>query len=429
MAKLPSTYRARWALIVITLVMNGALVITSVAGYFAAQRSAGQTARSVGEAMVLAVKRDISRSPEAPGAVLEWAQNEMKQQGLRYVGIFNDDGIERYSAGLSSGPIENLSARGFRGRPQSENLHQPWSARALMPIGEHLGQGFRNRQGTGHHKENTRRYLIVVEVFPESARLIVSRAVWTLFTSLSAAAILLVIAVAFWRFSIRSDKIAAMSARDEQLKNLGRISAVLGHELRNPIASLKGHAQLLQKKIPEEHPSRNSVQTVLREVVRLENLTEQVLDFAKSGKLNTGPADPVVLVRAAVDRSRAEPVNLTLGERLPMWSLDSARMEQVLVNMLDNARQASEENEQVEMDVHLEKETLIIKIKDRGTGINQEDKEKIFQPFYTKRVKGTGLGLPLARKIVEEHGGTLTADNNVYGGATFTILLPRVHKD
>jgi two-component system sensor histidine kinase HydH len=251
-----------------------------------------------------------------------------------------------------------------------------------------------------------------------------SRAIVTLITSLAAALILGVAAVVFWRLSTKADTIAAQLAGDEQLKTLGQMSAVLGHELRNPIASLKGHAQLLLRKTPPEQSGRKNVETVVREVQRLEDLTDQVLAFAKTGKFDISPIDPADLIRTAIEKSGVAAVSLSLDGEIGPWPLDGSKMEMVIVNLVVNARQASSESDPVAISCRVENGLLQIEVRDRGAGITPGDEERVFEPFFTKQVKGTGLGLSLARRIVEGHGGTITAAAHPKRGAVFRITMP-----
>jgi two-component system sensor histidine kinase HydH len=254
--------------------------------------------------------------------------------------------------------------------------------------------------------------------------MIMSRALITLAIAIGAAMILVIAAAVFWRLSRRADAIEGQLVRDQRLKALGQMSAVLGHELRNPLASLKGHAQLLLEKLADDHPGRRGAETVVEEARRLERLSGQVLDFARTGEVRVEPTDPVALVRGAVERASAEPVEVDAGGAPASWLLDPAKMEQVLVNLLDNARQESPEGAAVEVSLRVEGQRLAVEVRDRGAGIEPDDLERIFEPFVTTRVHGTGLGLALARRIVEEHGGRIGAANHRDGGAVIRIELP-----
>ena len=269
------------------------------------------------------------------------------------------------------------------------------------------------------------RHFLVIEYEPALARKLRDRALRNLLINLLAAGVLTLAAAIAWRFSLREERTQAQLAEDRQLKALGQMSAVLGHELRNPLASLKGNAQILLERLEPGDPRRAQAQVVVDEAVRLEALTGQVLDFARTGQLNIEPADPTAVARSAADRAGVEPVDLRGPESLEPWPMDRPRMEQVLENLLVNAREASPEGEAVELTWSAEGNTLVYEVRDHGPGLDEAELERIFEPFFTRRVRGTGLGLSLARRIVEGHGGTLEARNHAEGGALFRVILPR----
>jgi two-component system sensor histidine kinase HydH len=202
------------------------------------------------------------------------------------------------------------------------------------------------------------------------------------------------------------------------------MSAVLGHEIRNPLASLKGHVQLLLEKLPADHPGRKGAEVVLRETMRLEELSRHVLEFVRTGSVQSENADPAAMVRTAVESTGANDIRIEVRQAPPAWPFDSRRMEEVLVNLLRNARDASTAGQPIDVTVQGRPTDLVIEVRDRGEGLAPGEEERVFEPFYTRRAKGTGLGLALARRIVEGHGGKITAHNHPDGGAVFTVSLP-----
>ncbi|MBW2276209.1 MAG: hypothetical protein JRF63_01885 [Deltaproteobacteria bacterium] len=417
-----SSQRARWGLLAVTVVMGAALVITGVFGYLGALRSSEVFARGAASAMMFGVKRDVFRAAEDPQDAVELAVAEMGQQGLVFAGIFDRQGTLLHSAGNPLADITHIPTRKAIGKCRVENLNRSGNVRALAPIkaGKHQRRQRDDNAGRGGR---SRRFL-VIDVQPRIVSMIMSRALITLAITVGAALILVIAATVFWRLSRRADAIEAQLARDQRLKALGQMSAVLGHELRNPLASLKGHAQLLLEKLPEDHRGRHGAETVVDEARRLERLSSQVLDFARTGEVEVERVDVIALVRQAVERAGAEPIELDDEGAPESWPVDPGKLEQVLVNLLDNARQASPAGASVEVRLQAGNGLLMIAIRDRGDGIDPDDLERIFEPFYTTRVRGTGLGLALARRIVEEHGGSIAAVNHPAGGALIEIELP-----
>lgn len=201
------------------------------------------------------------------------------------------------------------------------------------------------------------------------------------------------------------------------------MSAVLGHEIRNPLASLKGHAQLLSESLPEDHESQAKVERILGDAVRLEELSSNLLQFVRSGDLRCEQVDVADLVRGAIDAVDRERFLLHVGHGSTTATVDPARITETLINLLANAEQASAER--AEVAVHPHRDHIEITVSDRGPGIEVGQEEQIFEPFHTTRVRGTGLGLAVAKRVVEAHRGSIRAENRAEGGATFTVSLPR----
>jgi len=417
-----SSQRARWGLLVVTVVMGVALVVTGVLGYLGARRSSEVFARGAASAMMFAVKRDVFRAAESPREAVELAVSEMGPQGLVFAGIFDKRGELLYSAGEPLADFTRVPSRKVIGKLRVENLDRAGAVRALAPI--KAGKHQRRPRDDRAERGGRGRTFLVIDLQPRIVGMIMSRALITLAITCGAALILIIAATVFWRLSRRADAIEAQLARDQRLKALGQMSAVLGHELRNPLASLKGHAQLLLEKLPDDHPGRGGAETVVDEARRLERLSSQVLDFARTGEVEVEDVDVVALVRQAAERAAADPVELDEAGAPRSWPVDPGKLEQVLVNLFDNARQASAPGEPVEVKIWSSRGVLTLRIRDRGEGIDPDDVERIFEPFYTTRVRGTGLGLALARRIVEEHGGRITAANHAEGGAVIGIELP-----
>ena len=265
---------------------------------------------------------------------------------------------------------------------------------------------------------------VAIECAPPMPRTLTTRALLTLFADLGAALLLLAAAGFFWRLSRRAERYAAQLERERRLAALGEMSAVLGHELRNPLASLKGHAQLLLEKLPADHPGRAGAERVVREAVRLEELSAQVLEFVRTGTVSPAPADPVAAARSAVEAAGGARVHLSAAGAPSTWLLDRPRLEAVLVNLLRNALAATPADGEVELSVGAEGEVLVYEVRDRGEGLAPGDEERVFEPFFTRRAKGTGLGLAVARRVIEGHGGTITAARREGGGTCFRVELP-----
>lgn len=235
------------------------------------------------------------------------------------------------------------------------------------------------------------------------------------------------VATAFFLLRLLGEReaLAAARARQERLASLGEMSAVLAHEIRNPLTSLKGHAQLLEELAPPEGRLGKKAGRIATEVVRLEALVNDLLDFVRAGSVDPCEAAPVGLLREAVDMVPGkERVELSVGEAPGKWKLDPVRVRQVLVNLVQNACQADPEEGPVRVLLAERDGELIVEVRDQGPGVPPEDREKVFEPFVTGRTKGTGLGLAVARRLVELHGGSLVAEEAPEGGALFRARFP-----
>jgi two-component system sensor histidine kinase HydH len=200
------------------------------------------------------------------------------------------------------------------------------------------------------------------------------------------------------------------------------MSAVLAHEIKNPLASLKGNAQLLASMLPAGEKSKAKADRVVDEAVRLEKLTQDLLKFVRTGELKRETVSPASIVReVAHDVAEADAIAVDDTAAPEAWSLDPARIREVLVNLVDNALAAGAP---VKIRVARERRALAIEVADSGPGVKPEDREKIFEPFFTAKTRGTGLGLAIAKRVVELHGGTIRVDEGQGGGALFRIEIP-----
>jgi len=229
-----------------------------------------------------------------------------------------------------------------------------------------------------------------------------------------------------WRSTRRLLSIEQEAARARHLAALGEMSAVLAHEIRNPLTSLKGHSQLLMENLQAlglDKP-RSKAERVVNEAVRLEHITNDLLDFVKQGELDRAPTDLGRLVQqAASEAVPADRLVLVLPEESVVLPVDASKLGQLLGNLVQNAVQAGDGP--VEVDLVVAESDVVLTVRDHGPGIPAGQEERIFEPFVTTRVRGTGLGLAIARRIADRHGGTLTASNHPKGGALFRLTLPR----
>jgi two-component system, NtrC family, sensor histidine kinase HydH len=267
---------------------------------------------------------------------------------------------------------------------------------------------------------------IVIEFRPSASMRLMRSARRTLAIAVTAAVVLTLAALLFFRTSVRFEQTRLRLEQQRHLALLGEMSAVLAHEIRNPLAALKGHAQLAIERLTPGTREKTCVAYVIESAGRLEALTSDLLSFARTAPVELTPTDPVELMRAAVrDVFSDDPVPVHGPGTLPSWPLDAARVHQALVNLLQNAKQNSPEGTTPEVRVRLQSHQLLFEVRDFGSGLPPGRESRIFDPFFTTRANGTGLGLAIAGRVAELHGGAVTAHNHHDAGAVFRLSFPR----
>jgi len=218
----------------------------------------------------------------------------------------------------------------------------------------------------------------------------------------------------------------------EKLAIVGELAAGMAHEIRNPLTSIRGFLQLLQHRYNPEGPEREYFQIMLEELDRINNIIKEFLSLAKPSQPQLKITDINELISETLLLAEQEALmnevmlKFIKGENLPLVFLDPAQIKQVILNIISNAIHATGPGGQVEITSHvdLEENMLVINIKDNGPGIPPEQLPKIFDPFYTTKEQGTGLGLTLSQRIIEGHGGKIKVSSRVGEGSCFSIYLP-----
>lgn len=223
----------------------------------------------------------------------------------------------------------------------------------------------------------------------------------------------------------RLREMEATVAREERLGAVGRLAAGLAHEIRNPLASLSGSVQLLRD---EGRSPLHDI--VLREVKRLNELVDEFLESARPVRLDlswASPADIVGEVTTAFrndQRYQGRRVVRTRAQTSVSVFMDGARFRQVVWNLILNAAQATADYGEISVALERVAGRLKVSVADNGVGIDPFKLQHIFDPFYTTRAGGTGLGLANVDRIVRAHGGTVEVDSAPGKGTTFTLWFP-----
>ncbi|MDQ2777058.1 MAG: ATP-binding protein [Acidobacteriota bacterium] len=225
-------------------------------------------------------------------------------------------------------------------------------------------------------------------------------------------------------------KLEAEIRREDRLRALGRLAAGLAHEIRNPLNSIRLTVQLVERRLDTNSIRREDLQTVRTEVDRLSTLLNDLLDLQQSRqpRPEIQPVLPVVQHCIHLVERQAEMQNTALclhSSDLEMHAcFDSQQLAQVVVNLLLNAVEASPAGGSVHVQFVEENGTRRIKVRDDGPGLNPEQQEHLFEPFYTTKPAGTGLGLAVSRELMRSQGGDLTYSPG-QAGACFVVELPK----
>ena len=220
----------------------------------------------------------------------------------------------------------------------------------------------------------------------------------------------------------------------ERLSSLGRLSTVVAHEIRNPLMIIKASLRVLRRDDVRADQAQAAAKDIDEEIARLNRIVSEVLDFARPIKFDLAEADLNALVadaaRAAAPNGSAGGVRLDLAPSIPAITTDAERLRQVLVNVIGNAVQAvdgrapgSDPSIRLTTAV-LDGTRVAITVQDRGAGIAPEDLPKVFDPYFTTRRTGTGIGLAISRNIIEGLGGRISVSSRLEGGTEVRIELP-----
>ncbi len=237
---------------------------------------------------------------------------------------------------------------------------------------------------------------------------------------------------------LRAGQEALFRARREEERNalVGTLASGLAHEIRNPLSTLRMNLQLLREDwenpiTEREQKNRRKIDVLLREIDRLDSILSDLLRFAAGHALDLRPTDLNGLAGELLDflSPQAERARIRLRRdldpRLPAVDVDPNLIRQALQNLLVNAQQALPGGGEITVRTSANGHDVLLSVSDNGPGIPVENRERIFDLYFSTRPGGTGLGLPMVRKIVEEHRGTVEVETAPGRGATFTLCLKK----
>jgi two-component system, NtrC family, sensor histidine kinase HydH len=227
----------------------------------------------------------------------------------------------------------------------------------------------------------------------------------------------------------------ADARRSERLAALGQLSAGLAHEIRNPLGVIKGSAEMLSQKVEASNPLASELAGYIgTEVNRLNSLVTRFLDFARPSHLDLRPTQLSALVDRVLESVQHQfpgaqvTVQRHYAPATPDVQVDAQLLEQVFVNLITNAYQAMDARGRLRIAIAPESQNMrpgvSVLIEDSGPGVPAESREQIFNPFFTSKKEGVGLGLSIVAKIIDDHRGSIRLESNPGEGARFRVFLP-----
>ncbi len=234
-------------------------------------------------------------------------------------------------------------------------------------------------------------------------------------------------------FIERDKKQREQLEKERHLASIGRISTTIVHDLKNPLITIIGFAKRI---LEGKNKTESAADLIMESALKMQKIINDVLDFSKPVQLDRKTEDVRDVVSRTCDlcRAKAESEEIGLSVRSPDSPIeaviDSFYLERALTNIINNAIEASEKGQDIDIDIESEseKDKVLIRIKDRGKGMDRETLENIFIPFYTKKATGTGLGMSIAKNIIEGHGGKIYIHSRPDFGTEVKIELPAVEK-
>ena len=221
-------------------------------------------------------------------------------------------------------------------------------------------------------------------------------------------------------------------AEAEHLATIGELSAGLAHEIKNPLAGIKGAIDVIRDSLPRADTQRRILDDVIHAVNRIDKIVEDLMNYAKPKPPAHSSIDLPALVQRIVTMARTTsksdslPIEVRQTGTIPEFTADETQLEQVLMNLLLNAQNAMPSGGHIEVALSYDPGASLVRmeVKDDGPGIPESLQKRIFQPFFTTRANGTGLGLATCLKNVQYHGGTIEVQSKAGRGTTFRVTLP-----
>ena len=231
------------------------------------------------------------------------------------------------------------------------------------------------------------------------------------------------------RYEITDRKRSEDRLREQEaLARLGQMAAVVAHEVKNPIAGIRGALLVIGSRMPGDARDKPIIGEIIARLDGLNGIVQDLLVFARPRELRVEPTDLQALVVRTVDHLKRDPslhaLAIDVAAQDAVVQVDAEQLQLAVQNVLMNAAQAMNGAGAIHVAITRDDGRWTISVADTGPGMPPDVKAKVFEPFFTTRSRGTGLGLPIARRVVEAHGGTIDVDTPAGGGTVVSMSLP-----
>jgi signal transduction histidine kinase len=250
------------------------------------------------------------------------------------------------------------------------------------------------------------------------------------------AGLMVTVALIFHRLIRLLARVEANAAHRDRLQAMGLLTAGIAHEIRNPLGIIRSLAEAIQGDFSEDDPGREMMGDIVGEVERLNQLVTQYLAFARPDMAaGEGFAQPADIVRAVAnlvqkDKRETSPIEIQIDSELPVVTMGATALKQVLLNLVMNAREASPPEKPIRIRGRALRggSEVEIEVADQGPGISPRDLKRVFDPFFTTKTRGSGLGLPICRFLVDECKGQISIQSEPGKGTSARVVLPAQRK-
>ncbi|MCW8859380.1 MAG: ATP-binding protein [Deltaproteobacteria bacterium] len=214
----------------------------------------------------------------------------------------------------------------------------------------------------------------------------------------------------------------------DRLAALGELSAGMAHEIRNPLGSIRGAAEILNDSLPEEQRNGEFSKILISEVDRLNQVVENYLNFARPEQNQQTEFKPDEVLSDVIRLTHQQAVKSRINihwekTSLPLAVGDTVQFKQVFLNLILNALQAMQQDGDLWIETSFSEDEIVLSFRDSGPGIPTENLAEVFDPFFTTKSDGTGLGLAITYRILQSHSGKISVRNSLTGGAEFIVTL------